>query len=313
MTVKGRQKYLYIVRVMLLIIALGSPQLPSPEAATFKDSLGKEISLNKIPVRIVTLAPSLTEILYYLGVGDRVVGVTQFSDYPPEAKEKPMIGSYANLNIEKIISLSPDLVIGTMDGNSEADIELLEEAKIQVFVVNPRNIREVISTIGEIAALCGVKEKGEEVVDDLSRRLEKVKTIIRSEAKPSVFLQINLRPIMTVNKNTYHNDLITLAGGMNITEGEPITYPRISIEEVIKKKPDIILISSMQRGGEFEKTRKEWMSWTLIPAVKNNRVYLIESDLIDRPSPRIIQGLEVMARLIHPEAAWDMADSGQGK
>jgi iron complex transport system substrate-binding protein len=122
--------------------------------------------------------------------------------------------------------------------------------------------------------------------------------------KPLVFLQINLRPMMTVNENTFHNDLINLAGGINMTANEPITYPRISIEEVIDKEPDIIIISSMDRGGEFEKAREDWMEWTSIPAVKDNRVFLIDSDLIDRPSPRIVQGLEVMARLIHPEINW---------
>jgi iron complex transport system substrate-binding protein len=110
---------------------------------------------------------------------------------------------------------------------------------------------------------------------------------------------------MTVNKNTFHNDLINLAGGVNMTADEPITYPRISIEEVISKKPDIILITSMERGGTFAKAKEDWMKWTSIPAVKNKRVYLIDSDLIDRPSQRIIDGLEAMARLINPEVDWD--------
>jgi iron complex transport system substrate-binding protein len=314
MTGRSKIKFIRIVQIACFVIILGVLKPLSIGAATFKDARGKQISLEKAPVRIVPLVPSLTEILYYIGLGDRVAGVAKFSDYPPEAEEKPIVGSYANLNVEKIISLSPDLVIGTMDGNSESDIELLEEAKIPVFVVNPRNIKDVISIIGEIATLCGVKERGEEVADDLSRRLERVKAKVRGLKKPSVFLQINLRPIVTVNKNTCHNDLITLAGGINIAKNEPITYPRISIEELIRKRPDIIIISSMQRGGEFKEARKEWMNWTLIPAVKNNRVHLIKSDIIDRPSPRIIEGLEALARLIHPEAAWENTGSPvQGK
>ena len=297
-------KYKHVVRLSMVVVILAVCRLPV-ECATFKDSLGREVRLEKIPKRIIPLAPSLTEILYYLGLGDRVAGVTQFSNYPTEAKEKPQIGSYIKLNIEKIISLSPDLVIGTKDGNNQGDVDLLGQAKIPVFVVNPRDIRGVISTIAQIADLCGIGEKGNWAVDDLTKRLEAVQAAVEGRERPLVFLQINLRPIMTVNKNTFHNDLINRAGGINMTAEEPITYPRISIEEVISRKPDIIIISSMDRGGEFEKAKDGWMEWTSIPAVKNNRVYLIDSDLTDRPSPRIVQGLEVIARLIHPEVDWD--------
>jgi len=297
--------YRYIIPSIILIAVLGWP-IPS-WSRTFKDALGREIEMESNPKRIIPLAPSLTEILYYLGLGDYVVGVPDFSYYPPEALEKPRIGSYVDPNIEKILSLSPDLIIVTKDGNLPGPVYLLEQANIPVYVVNPRSIKDVISTIDEIGGLCGVSEKASQLVDELNKRLESIKTAVVSGQRPMVFLQINISPIMTVNKNTIHNDIINLAGGINMTTDEPMTYPRISIEEVINKKPDIILISSMERGGEFEKERKEWMKWTSIPAVKNKRIYLIDSDLIDRPSQRIIDGLEAMARLIHPEINWDKA------
>jgi len=272
---------------------------------SFKDSLDREITLEGSPQRIVSLAPSITEILYFLGLGDRVVGVTQFSYYPPEAKLKPKVGSYIDLNVEKIISLAPDLVIGTADGNQPGVVDLLEQAEIPVFIVNPRNIREVIDTIATIGRLSGLQEKASRLSMELTRRVDHIVEKTGSRIKPLVFLQINLRPIMTINKNTFLHDLIMMAGGMNMTEDEPITYPRISLEEVIRKKPEVIIISSMERGGRFEKARLEWFEWTSIPAVKAGRVHLIDSDLIDRPSPRIIEGLEVMARLIHPEVKWE--------
>jgi iron complex transport system substrate-binding protein len=275
----------------------------------FKDSLGRKVVLEKDPCRIVSLAPNLTEILYYLGLGDRVAGVTDHSSYPPEALDKPRVGSYINSNIEKIIGLSPDLVIGTKDGNQPGAVYLLEQAGIPVYVVNPRDVRDVISTINEIGTLCGVSGTARLLVDRLNKRLDAVQNAIASGNRPLVFLQINISPIMTVNKNTFHNDLIYLAGGRNMSANEPITYPRISIEEVIMSEPDVIIISSMDRGGEFEKAKEDWMKWSSIPAVKNNRVYLIDSDLIDRPSPRIVQGLEAMARLIHPEVNWDKAST----
>ncbi|MFH1123300.1 MAG: cobalamin-binding protein [Pseudomonadota bacterium] len=277
---------------------------PSP-CATFKDALGREISMPAPPKRLIALAPNLTEILYALGLGDRVVGVTTFSSYPPEAALKPKVGSYINLNVERIISLSPDLVIGTMDGNERGVVEILEQARIPVFVVNPRNVRQVIETIGTLGRVCGLPERAKALSENLTRRVDRVLEKTRSREKPLVFLQINIQPIMTVNKETFHHDLIRLAGGRNMARDEPITYPRISIEEVLHRKPEVIIISSMERGGKFERARQDWLKWPSIPAVQNGRIHLIDSDLIDRPSPRLVQGLEAMARFIHPEVKWE--------
>jgi iron complex transport system substrate-binding protein len=221
------------------------------------------------------------------------------------------VGPYVNVNVEKIIGLSPDLVIGTRDGNSAADVKLLEQAGIPVFIVNPRSVESVISTVALIGKVCGISEKAAHAADELTRRFESVRAATEYRKRPLVFLQINCVPIMAVNKTTVHDDLIRLAGGVNMTADEPVTYPRISREEVIRREPDVIIISSMERGGRFEKAKQDWMQWTSIPAVKNNRVHLIDSDLIDRPSPRIIDGLEAMARIIHPEVAWENRSSSE--
>lgn len=272
--------------------------------ATFKDALGRDVSVPAVPGRIVSLAPSLTEILYYLGLGDRVAGVTNHCNFPPEAALKPRVGSYVNLNVERIISLAPDLVIGTVDGNEKIAVDLLEQAGVPVYLVNPRNVREAVETIAVLGNVCGLEDKGRSMARALTARVNHVVDKTADVRKPLVFLQIHLHPVMSVNTRTIHHDLIHLAGGRNMTAGEPITYPRISLEEVIRRKPDIILISSMERGGRFEKARAEWLTWTSIPAVTSGRVHLIDSDLIDRPSPRVVDGLEIMARLIHPEIEW---------
>jgi iron complex transport system substrate-binding protein len=288
------------VAVMLLTIlwAVTAP------CKTYKDALDREVVLHEPPGRIIPLAPNLTEILYRLGLGDRVVGVTTHCNYPPEVAVKPKVGSYINLNVEQIVSLAPDLVIGTVDGNERAVVEIIERAGIAVYVVNPRNVRDAVLTIALLGELCGVEQKAEVLAAELTRRVDKVVRMTASREKPLVFLQINLHPIMTVNSRTIHHDLIRLAGGRNMTAREPITYPRISMEEIIRRQPDIILISSMERGGRFEYARKEWLRWTSIPAVKTGRVHLIDSDLIDRPSPRVVEGLERMAELIHPGIHW---------
>jgi iron complex transport system substrate-binding protein len=270
--------------------------------ATFKDALGREISMPAPPKRLIALAPNLTEILYALGLGDRVVGVTDHCNYPPEASLKPKVGSYVHLNVEQIISLSPDLVIGTVDGNERYVLDLLEQAHIKVFFVNPRNVRQAIETISTLGLVCGLPERASRIADALTLRVNRVVEVVRDRTRPLVFLQINIQPIMTVNRNTVHHDLIRLAGGDNMTADEPVTYPRISLEAVIRKKPEVIVISSMEREGRFEKARQDWLQWTSIPAVQMGRVHLIDSDLIDRPSPRVVGGLEIMAKLLHPEA-----------
>ncbi|MCU0596903.1 MAG: cobalamin-binding protein, partial [Desulfobacterota bacterium] len=283
----GQPKILFFIAIAVLTILRASP---SP-CAMFQDALGREINLPAPPRRMIALAPNLTEILYALGLGERVVGVTDHCNYPPEASLKPKVGSYIRLNVEKIISLSPDLVIGTMDGNERYVLDLLEQAHIKVYFVNPRDVRQAIETISTLGLVCGLSEKARQISDALTLRVDHVVKVARDRKRPLVFLQINIQPIMSVNRNTVHHDLIRLAGGDNMTADEAVTYPRISLEEVIRRKPEVLLVSSMEREGRFEKARQDWLQWTSLPAVQKGRVHLIDSDLIDRPSPRVVDGL----------------------
>ena len=293
----GQLRILFFIAIAVLTILWASPSL----CATFEDALGREISVPAPPKRLIALAPNLTEILFALGLGDRVAGVTNHCNYPPEASLKPRVGSYTHLNVEQIISLSPDLVIGTVDGNERHILDLLEQAHIKVFFVNPRDVRQAIATISTVGLVCGVPEKARQLSGSLTLRVNRVVEVTSARKRPLVFLQIHIQPIMTVNRNTVHHDLIRLAGGDNMTADEPVTYPRISLEEVIRRKPEVILVSSMEREGRFEKARQDWLQWTSIPAVQKGKVHLIDSDLIDRPSPRVVDGLEIMAKLLHPE------------
>jgi iron complex transport system substrate-binding protein len=288
---------------VLLIIFISSAPLLS-HAADFRDSLGRKVTVPFMPKRIVSLAPNITEMIYFLGLEERLVGVTQFSYFPKEAQKKPKVGVYTGVNIEKVVTLSPDLVIATADGNRREDVEMLEEAGIPVYVVNPRKVHQVLDTIENVGTLCGVHDRARHLVHCLRQRVTKVIKEVRNRKRPLIFLVINVKPLMSVNRSTIHHDVIYLAGGRNMTRDQPITYPTLSMEEVIKKGPDAIIISSMEREGEFEKARKEWFRWPTLPAVQKGRVYCIDSDLIDRSAPRIVTGLEEMARLIHPEIEW---------
>jgi iron complex transport system substrate-binding protein len=289
------------ISILAITIAMMLGLVSAADCKTFTDALGREVSLKGDPLRIIPLAPNLTEILFFLGLGDRVVGVTTHCTYPPEAALLPKVGSYININVEKILSLSPDLVFATFDGNARGTVELLEQAGVKVFVVNPRTARQVIETTFTMGVVCGIQDKASDLRQSLTKRVDRVVEKTRDRLEPLVFLQINVQPIITVNRHTFHHDLIRLAGGRNMAAEESITYPRYSLEEVIRRNPEVILISSMERGGRFERARQDWLEFKSIPAVQHERVHLIDSDFIDRPAPRFIQGLETMVRFIHPE------------
>jgi iron complex transport system substrate-binding protein len=269
--------------------------------ATYVDEMGRKVDIPSNPQRIVSLAPSITETLYFLNLGERIVGVTEFSDYPDEAKTKPKVGSYINLNIEKIISLRPDLIIGIADGNKKETVNALERLGYIVYVVNPRHVQDIFDTIKNIGKITGCEKRANRLVGKLMSRVNYIESRTKDMRKPRVFFQIGINPVVTVGKYTFHNDLIRMAGGLNISGEEQVKYPKYSMEEILLKAPDIIIISSMHRGGGFARKKEEWTNWKNIPAVKNGRIYVIDSDLIDHPSPRIIDGLEKLARLIHPE------------
>jgi iron complex transport system substrate-binding protein len=291
-------------KVPLLVALLTCVLWTHAQAYTVQDAMGKNIQFERPPARIVSLAPSITEILFSLGLGERVVGVTTYSNYPVEAALEPKVGSYINLNVEKIISLSPELVVGTKDGNRKNVTDLLEQAGIKVFIVNPRNVAEAIETIEWVGMAAGVPERGRDLRNTLEGRLSRIRDLVSHRRQPNVFMQINLKPIMTVNGDTFLHDLIRLSGGHNIFEKEPFHYPRINVEEIIARKPEVIMISSMELGGRFEAAREEWLKLTVIPAAREKRVHLIDSDISNRPGPRIVDALEIMARFVHPEVVW---------
>jgi iron complex transport system substrate-binding protein len=273
-------------------------------AATFQDSIGRKVVLRAYPERVVSLAPSITEIIYFLGLGDRLVGVTKFSYFPEEARQKPQVGTYTDINLEKVVTLNPDLVIATADGNRREDVEMLEEADIPVYVVNPRSVSQTLDAIQAVGDICGIAHSARELVGSLRQRVNRVEKAVLGRYKPLVLLVINVKPLISVNSSTTHHDIIELAGGRNLAGDQPITYPRLSLEEIIRRGPEVIIISSMERDKEHERARREWFRWTTIPAVHYKRVHIISSDLIDRAAPRIVEGLEEMAKLIHPEIPW---------
>jgi iron complex transport system substrate-binding protein len=270
-------------------------------AKTVTDRLGRQVSLPDSPQRIVSLAPNITEIIFAIGQQRRLRGVTRFSDYPVEAAKLPKVGSYVQPDLERIVALNPDLCLATKDGNPKRVIDRLQSLNIPVYAVNPRNLNMVMETILDIGGLLEASERAETLVESMHQRIEQVKSLVgRTRSRPRVFFQIGISPIVSSGADTFIHELITLAGGKNVVAAN-FAYPRFSREQVLAFAPEVFIITSMAREGAFEKVKAGWSRWPNMPAVRDQRIHLVDSDVFDRPSPRLIEALELLVRLIHPE------------
>ncbi len=287
------------IGVMTLVLFLTCAAIG--EARRLKDQSGREVEVPDNPVRVVSLAPSVTEIIFALGEGERLKGVTQQCDFPPEAASLPKVGSFVHPDLEKIAALEPDLCILARDGNPRIATERFEALKIPVYAVNPSNLSTVMDALLEIGELLNAGRTARDQVKEMSARIERVKNrVAEARQGPTVFFQIGVVPIVSVGTNTFIHEIITTAGGRNLAAGAT-PYPRFGREQVLALQPEVIIITSMTRGQVFEQVKDEWNQWPSLPAVRNGRIHIVESDVFDRPSTRLVEGLELLARLIHPE------------
>ncbi len=270
-------------------------------AGIVTDQLGRSIQVPDDPQRVIAFAPNITEIVFALGQEHRLQGVTLYSDFPPEAIQLPKVGSYVNLNLEQIVNLKPDLCIAIKDGNPKTVVHRLEALNIPVYAVDPRNLETIMGTIIEIGKLLGAEQRANTIVRNMRSRIHRVTSLVATvNYHPKVFCQIGISPIVSVGTHTLIHELIVLAGGINLAEG-PITYPRFSREQVLALAPDVLIITSMERAAIFEQVKNEWQRWPNLPAVRSQRIFIEDSNLFDRPTPRLVDGLELLVKLIHPE------------
>jgi len=266
------------------------------------DEMGRKVPIPYPVKRIISLAPSITEILFALGLNEEIAAVTNYCDYPKAVLNKPRIGGYINPSIEKIVSLKPDLIIATRDDNRWETNQRLSDLGFSVYLINPKSFYGVTRSIHHIGVVVGREEESKKILINMTSKKEEIAARTKSLPKPKVFFQIGYAPIMTVGKETLADDLIRLAGGRSISENESVNYPLYNIETILSKAPEIIIMSSMDSKKDYLNLIKMWQSWKDLPAVKMNAIYVVESNLVDRPTPRVVEGLEAMARMIHPEA-----------
>jgi len=265
------------------------------------DPIGRSITVPDNPRRIISLAPSITEIIFDLGQQNRLVGVTRYSTYPPAAAKLPRVGTYVRLDLERILALQPDLCLAVKDGNPIAAIRRLGDLGIPVYALDPRDMAAIMETIRSLGELLDARQAAEALLSDMESRINRIRLRLqRAGSRPRVFLQIGISPMVSVGPNTLGDELIRLAGGINVVSGDA-PYPVLSREQILALAPEVYIITSMDREMAFEKTREEWRQWSQMPAVRNQRMHLINSDLTDRPSPRLVDGLECIAALVHPD------------
>ena len=268
------------------------------------DDLGRNVTIPKLPQRIVSLAPSNTEILYALGLEDKIVGVTDYCDYPAAAKAKQRVASYTTPNIEKLVSLEPDLILAESI-HEKTVLPSLENLGFTVIVSYAKSLDNVLNYINLVGEITGKSSAANKLVADMGDRIEAVKAkieILETNQKPKVLYLIWHEPIWTMGSATFTNDLIQVAGGINIFAEDFKKSRVVSYESIISKNPNIIIVSGMGTSGDLiYNSIKKASELSPVDAMINNRIYKIsDSNLTERPGPRIVDGLEEMAGLIHP-------------
>ncbi len=304
-----------VFMVMILAALLGcapNSTLPTVQsspttqaAVTLTDSAGRAVTIQGRPQRIVSLAPSATEILFALGAGDRVVAVDNLSDYPAETKNLPKI-KILPLSLENVVSFKPDLILMASGMNSPEEIKGLADLKLTVLVVSTLNttFETVMSDILLVGKATGTEVKAKDITDGMNQKVQTIKTqIAKAKTKPRVYWELDAtdpaKPF-TPGPGSFVNDLITMAGGVNIAADAKSPYTQINAEQIVAANPDLIIMSDAAYGVTIESV-KQRPGWANLDAIKNNRIYPIEDSLVSRPGPRLVQGLEAAAKLIHPE------------
>lgn len=280
-------------------ILTGMPFMANVAPQTFIDDLERKIFLAKPPTRIVSLAPNITETLFAIGVGEKIVGVTTSCDYPAEAMKKPKVGG-VHPNLEAVVAQRPDLIV-TLPLQADV-LAAFDQLKIPVFMLDAQTVEQVLSHIHTLGRMLGHSKEADEMVLAMRRRITAVSERTASLTRPRLLYVLNSHPLITVGPGSFIHQVIELAGARNIAGDAASAYPRISMEEVLRDDPEIIVFPIGAQEGIPQHEQQQWLRWTGLSAVKHDRFARIPSVLLDRPGPRLVDGLERLAHAIHSHA-----------
>ena len=275
-------------------------QPEGPVTRSMKDDLGRTVSL-PVPVnRVVSLAPNLTEIVFAVGGGNRLVGRTSYCDYPPEAKYLTEVGDTGTPNLERIIAVKPQVVLVSTSSQLEVFTQQLQNQNIAVFVTDPHDLEGILRSIEQIGEMLGQTGQAAQLVQKLRERTNAVETAVKQKQPVRVFYQVSAEPLYTIGREAFVTDLIRRAGGVSVTADVPGAWPKYSAESALAAKPEAIILPSGGSMGAANSAVTDALRQS--PAVVGGRVYKINDDHLARPGPRVVDGLEEMARALHPDA-----------
>jgi iron complex transport system substrate-binding protein len=289
------------MRLFWIFIILAAVCLAAVVIASRK---GSHAQANTNPVRIVSLSPQLTEIMYSLGLEDRIAAVSQDSDYPPAVKQKTTVGSFFNPSTEAIIAVKPDLVVVEKFEQQQNVSNRLEQMGYPVLKVQVDYIRQLFEAIETIGKATNTQAEAQKLLNDIKSKLINISGPVSKNRKSKVLWVVQNNPVRVAGTDTFVNEIIELAGGKNAIGPTVQKYPPVGLEEIISCKPDIIIQpahSSSSVADEQKIADEFWSKWPSVPAVKNKRVYVISPDEVLRLGPRIDKGIEIIARCIHPK------------
>lgn len=264
------------------------------------DDLGRRVSIPAKVDRVISLAPNLTEIVFAVGAGDRLVGRTSYCDYPQEAKAIPEVSDTLHPNLERIIALKPQVVLVSTASQLEVFTQQLKGQNIAAFVTDPHDLEGVFRSIEQIGEIVGEKDKANVLVQKLRERTKTVELAVKDKQPVKVFYQASGEPLYTAGHDSYVTDLIRRAGGTSVTANVPGAWPKFSNESALAARPEAIILPSGGSMGAANANVAEALRRS--PAVLQGRVYKVNDDHLSRPGPRLVDGLEEMARALHPDA-----------
>lgn len=289
---------------MLIFSALACAPARNPETPSatqqITDDAGRNVTLPARVERVITLAPNLTEIVFAIGAGDRLVGNTTYCNYPAEAKNVAKVGDTLHPSLERIIALRPQVVLISTASQLEVFTQQLQNQNIAVFVTDPHNLDGVFRSIEQIGLMLAHEQQAKTLVQDLRNRTNAVETAVKQTTPVRVFYQVSGEPLYTAGRDSFVTDLMRRAGAISVTADVPGAWPRYSNESALAAKPDAIILPTGGSMGEANSNVAEALRNS--PAVLAGRVHKINDDLLSRPGPRSVQALEEMARALHPEA-----------
>ncbi len=268
---------------------------------TVIDETGRKVVVPAHPQRIVSLAPSITETIYALGQQDKLVADTDYCDYPAAATEKPHVGAVLNPSIERIVALKPDLVIGSAEANRREMIDQLAQVGIPLYGLSDKSVDDVLKSVRDLGALLDSDPQATALASSLEQRVQAVERRVAGQPQPRLLFVTWYQPLITIGAHNFVEDVIRRAGGQSISNDLPGEWPRMSLEAVLARQPDVILLPKSHTYTPSLDDFKRLQGWRDLNAVKSGRVYFI-SDTIVRPCPRLIDSLEEVATILHPKS-----------